>query len=97
MARIATKGIHHYGNSTPLRIRQSGNSLRKLIRSVAPAGFWSGGANSEKQDVANESELRAAAQRYKDRLLIDPGWTTSGALRLIGLIEAVNWYAGVKI
>ena len=38
MARIATSSIHHCGKRTPRRMRQSGNALRKLIRSSAAAG-----------------------------------------------------------
>jgi hypothetical protein len=39
MARIATRSIHHWGKRMPRRMRQSGRALRKLIRSVAAAGF----------------------------------------------------------
>jgi hypothetical protein len=62
-------------------MRQSGSALRKLIRAVAAAGFWSGEANGEKQDVPRKSELRAAAQRYWDTLFIRPwldhGWSAA--------------------
>jgi hypothetical protein len=36
MARIATS------KQPPRRVRQSGSAFRKLIRSVAAAGLWSG-------------------------------------------------------
>jgi hypothetical protein len=53
-------------------MRQSGRALRKLIRSVAVAGFWSGVANGESQDLASEALLQRAYQGYWDRLLMGP-------------------------
>ena len=40
--RLATSSIHHSGKRMPRRIRQSGNALRKLIRSLAAPGVVSG-------------------------------------------------------
>jgi hypothetical protein len=60
-------------------MRQSGNALRKLIRSVAAAGFWSGGVNGERQDLTSKPLLPRARQGYWDRLLIDPGWAMVSA------------------
>ena len=49
IVRIATSRIHHCGKRTTRRMRQSGSALRKLIRSVAEAWFWSGVANGHRQ------------------------------------------------
>jgi len=35
--RIATNSIHHWGKRMPLRMRQSGSALWKMIRSLAAA------------------------------------------------------------
>ncbi|MCP9860581.1 hypothetical protein [Cyanobium sp. Cruz-8H5] len=70
MARIATSSIHHCEKRIPRRIRQSGNALRKLIRSLAAAGFWSGEANGQEQVLRTKPELAAPRQRYWDRLLM---------------------------
>ncbi len=64
MARIATSSIHHCGKRTPRRMRQSGRALRKLIRSAAAAGFWSGAAKDEKHDLTSKPLLQAARQGY---------------------------------
>ena len=40
--RMATSSIHHWGKRIPRRIRQSGNALRKLIKSLAAAGELAG-------------------------------------------------------
>jgi len=39
---MATSSIHHWGKRMPRRIRQSGNALRKLIRSLAATGVVAG-------------------------------------------------------
>jgi hypothetical protein len=54
-------------------MRQSGRVLRKLIRSAAAAGFWSGAAKDEKHDLTSKPLLQAARQGYWDRLLMSPG------------------------
>jgi len=38
--------------------------LRKLIRSLAAAGFWSGEANGQERVLRTKPELAAARQRY---------------------------------
>jgi hypothetical protein len=53
-------------------MRQSGSDLRKLIRSLAAAGFWSGVADGERQDTASKPPRQRARQAYWDRLLMDP-------------------------
>ena len=53
-------------------MRQSGRALRKLIRSAAAAGFWSGAAKDEKHDLTSKPLLQAARQGYWDRLLMGP-------------------------
>ena len=71
--RIATtSSIHHCGKRIPRRIRQSGNALRKLIRSLAAAGLWSGEANGQERVLRTKPELAAPRQRYPDRLLMGP-------------------------
>ena len=64
MARIATSSIHHCGKRIPRCIRQSGNALRKLIRSLAAAGFWSGEDNGQERVLRTKPELAAPRQRY---------------------------------
>ena len=59
MARIATSSVHHCGNRIQRRKRQSGIVLRKLIRSVEAAGFWSGEVNAVK------GGYRAEHRRYR--------------------------------
>ena len=58
--RIATSSIHHCGKRMPRRMRQSGSVLRKLIRSVAAAWFWSGEANGKERFLGTKPELAAA-------------------------------------
>jgi hypothetical protein len=53
-------------------MRQSGSALRKLIRSVAAAGFWSGEANGEERFLGTKPELAAPRHRYWDTLLMGP-------------------------
>jgi hypothetical protein len=48
------------------------SALRKLIRLVAAAGFWSGVANGERQDLISKPLLPRARQGYWDRLLMNP-------------------------
>jgi hypothetical protein len=69
-------------------MRQSGNALRKLIRSLAAAGFWSGVANGESQDLASKPLLQHASQDYWDRLLMGPALrrpTASMTIRFVNL------------
>ena len=73
MARIATRSIHHCGKRTPRRMRQSGNALRKLIRSVAAPGFWRVEGKAARRDPARKPLPQAARQGYWDRLLMSPG------------------------
>lgn len=47
--------------------------MRKLIRSVAAAGFWSDEVNDEERDLTSKPLLQAARQSYWDRLLMGPG------------------------
>jgi hypothetical protein len=72
MARIATNSIHHCGNRTPRRLRQSGNALRKGIRSVAGEAFSRGVARDEKHDLACKLMTQTAHQDYWDKLLMGP-------------------------
>jgi hypothetical protein len=60
-------------------MRQSGRALRKLIRSAAAAGFWSGAAKDEKHDLTSKPLLQAARQGYRDRLLRVCGKTVRNA------------------
>jgi hypothetical protein len=46
------------------RIRQSGRALRKLIRSLAAAGFWSAEDNRQERVLRTKPELAAPRQRY---------------------------------
>jgi len=43
-------------------MRQAGNALRKLIRSLAEAGFWRGEAKGERQDMASKPVLLQPAR-----------------------------------
>jgi len=72
MERIATSSIHDCEKRMPRRIRQSGNALRKLIRSTASAGVSSGEANGEVLLPRTNPQLAAASQCYQDRLLMVP-------------------------
>ncbi len=72
MARIATNSIHHCGNRTPRRLRQSDSALRKRIRSVAAEAFSRGVAKDEKHDLACKLMPQTARQGYWDRLLMGP-------------------------
>ena len=58
--------------SRPRRRRQSGSALRKLIRSVAAAGFSSGEVKRYGRDLRTKPELSDARQGYWDRLLMGP-------------------------
>lgn len=42
LSSLANNSIHHWGKRLPQRIRQSGNALRKPIRSPAAAGLVAG-------------------------------------------------------
>jgi hypothetical protein len=53
-------------------MRQSSSALRKLIRPVAAAGFWSGEANGEERFPGTQPELEAPRNRYWDTLLMGP-------------------------
>ena len=53
-------------------MRQSGSGLRKLIRSGAAAGFWSGAAYGEEQFLGTKPELAAPRHRYWDTPLMGP-------------------------
>lgn len=55
---------------TPRRIRQSGNALRKLIRSIATEGVSSKKANGEELFPRTKPRLAVASQCYGDRLLM---------------------------
>jgi hypothetical protein len=44
-------------------MRQSGSALRKLIRSVAADGIWSGEANGQERVLRTKPKLAAAGQR----------------------------------
>ncbi len=55
MARIASSSIDLCGKRPPWRMGQPGIALRKPIRSVAAAGFWSGIVNGERQALKRVS------------------------------------------
>jgi len=57
----------------PQRMRQSGSALRKLIRSVAVDGIWSGEANGQERVLCTKPKLAAAGQRSWNRLPMGPG------------------------
>jgi len=69
-------------------MRQSGNALRKLIRSVAAAGLWSGGVGKDQERYASrKSQSGTGGKAAWDGLLIGPGfradrgWAIDGAGR----------------
>jgi hypothetical protein len=68
MARIANSSIHHCGWRIPRRRRQSGSALRKLIGSVAAAGFSSGDAKRCGRDLRTKPKLNSVRQAYWDTL-----------------------------
>ena len=55
-------------------MRQSGSALRKLIRSVAEAGLWSGGVGKDQvQYASRESQSGTGGKAVWDGPLIGPG------------------------
>jgi len=55
-------------------MRQSGSALRKLIRSVAAAGLWSGGVGKDQERYASRKSQSGTGRKAAwDGLLIGPG------------------------
>jgi len=73
-ARIATNSIYHCRKRTSQRVRQSGNALRKLIRSAAAAGLWSGGVSKDQERCSSRKSQSGAGRKAAwDGPLIGPG------------------------
>jgi len=61
-------------------MRQSGSALRKLIRSVAAAGLWSGGVGKDQERYASRKSQSGTGRKAAwDGLLIGPGAHEDGS------------------
>ena len=90
MARIANSSIHHCGRRIPRLTQQSGNALRKLIGSVAAAGFPSGDAKRFGRDLRIKPELNSVRQAYWDTLQIGLG---RGPATSMGAMDSVLYFS----
>lgn len=62
-------------------MRQSGSALRKLIRSVAAAGLWSGGVGKDQERYASrKSQSETRRKAVWDGPLIGPALKLEGVL-----------------